>query len=118
MSEPRLFLDEDVRVLLAHVLRERRYDAVHVEDVARRGMTDDSQLAFATSQKRVLLTHNIRDFINLDNVCRHQGRKHAGILLSDQVPFRELLRRTLRFLDQVSAAEMQSQVRWLNDFRG
>lgn len=33
MASPALLLDEDVRVILAAILRERGYDAVHILEV-------------------------------------------------------------------------------------
>jgi hypothetical protein len=47
MSAIRLFLDEDVWPDLAAVLREHGFDAVHVYEVERGGMSDADQLAYA-----------------------------------------------------------------------
>ena len=65
MSKPALYLDEDVRPLLAEVLRQRGYDAVHVIEVKREGKSDVDQLEYAVENQRVILTHNIRDFVLL-----------------------------------------------------
>jgi predicted nuclease of predicted toxin-antitoxin system len=118
MAAIRLLVDEDVRPLLARTLRQRGYDAQHVVDLDRAGSSDPEQLAFAVKQRRAILTHNIRHFVLLDRDYREQGRKHYGILVCDQVPFRELLRRTLRCLDQRSDADVRNQVVWLQDFKG
>lgn len=40
MSDVSLYLDEDVRVLLAEVLRNRGYNASHVLEVGRTGKSD------------------------------------------------------------------------------
>ena len=40
MSEISLYLDEDVRVLLAEILRNRGYNAYHVLEVERTGKSD------------------------------------------------------------------------------
>ena len=61
MTQITLLLDEDVRPLLAEILRQRGCDAVHVLEVGRGGKSDPEQLAYAVSQGRVMLTHNIRD---------------------------------------------------------
>jgi uncharacterized protein DUF5615 len=42
---------------------------------------DEEQLAFATSQKRVLFTMNIGDFARLHNEWRREERTHAGIII-------------------------------------
>jgi predicted nuclease of predicted toxin-antitoxin system len=113
----RLLLDEDVRPLLAETLRQRGFDARHVDELKRSGLSDSEQLAFAAKQRRALLTHNIRDFVLLDREYRANGQTHYGILVCDQVPFRELLRRTVRCLDRESEADIRNQVLWLQDFQ-
>lgn len=117
MAAIRVLVDEDVRPLLAQTLRERGFDARHVVELKRGGLSDPEQLAFAVKQRRPILTHNIRHFVLLDREYRQKGQTHSGILLSDQVPFRVLLRRTLRCLGQKSDADIQNQVVWLHDFR-
>ena len=60
MAKITLLLDEDVRPILGEILRQRGYDAVHVLDAGRTGQSDAEQLAYAVSQRRTILTHNIR----------------------------------------------------------
>ena len=115
MANIALLLDEDVRVKLGEILRQRGYDAIHVLEAGRAGKTDPEQLAFATSHQRAILTHNIRDFILLNNQHHDEGNEHFGILLSDQVPLRELLRRTLRFLSRRTVEDVKNNALWLND---
>lgn len=117
MTRLALLLDEDVRVLLAVALRERGYDAVHVLEADRGGRSDPAQLAYAVAQRRAILTHNIRDFVVLDRKYRAAGKAHCGIIVSDQIPLRELLRRTLRGLSQYSAESAGNQLIWLHNFR-
>jgi hypothetical protein len=67
------------------------------------------------SRQRAILTHNIRDFRQLDKQYREESREHFGILLSDQIPLRDLLRRTLRFLSRRTAEEARNNIFWLNE---
>ncbi len=113
----RLLLDEDVRPLLAQTLRQRGFDARHVSELKRSGLSDSEQLGFAAKQRRAFVTHNIRDLVLLDREYRTKGQTHFGILVCNQVPFRELLRRTLRCLDRESEADIRNQVLWLQDFK-
>ena len=53
LSKPKLYLDEDVRLLLAEILRQRGYDAIHVIEVNRQGKSDEEQMAFAIKDQRV-----------------------------------------------------------------
>lgn len=115
MTKIALLLDEDVRPLLGEILRQRGYDVVHVLQIDRSGMTDTEQLAYAVSERRALLTHNIRDFILLDKKYREESNQHFGILLAEQVPLRVLLRRTVRFMSRHAANDVKNNLLWIND---
>jgi predicted nuclease of predicted toxin-antitoxin system len=115
MADVTLLLDEDVRITLGKILRQRGFDVIHVLEANRSGKTDGDQLAYATNQQRAILTHNIRDFIQLNKQYHEMSKEHFGILLSDQVPLRELLRRTLRFLSRHTAEDVKNNTLWLND---
>ncbi len=48
MAAPALLLDEDVRVVvLADILRQRGYDAIHVLEIGRAGRSDLDQFTYA-----------------------------------------------------------------------
>jgi hypothetical protein len=117
MAAIRLLIDEDVHLLLSETLRRRGFDAQHVVELNRAGLSDPEQLAFAVGQRRAFLTHNIRDYVLLDRDYRAKGQSHHGILVSDHVPFRELLRRTLRCLGRKTKADIHNQILWLQDFK-
>lgn len=57
-----LYLDEDVSVLVAALLRGRGFSALTTHDESRLGLTDADQLAHSVSLNRTLLTHNRADF--------------------------------------------------------
>jgi predicted nuclease of predicted toxin-antitoxin system len=117
MAAIRLLIDEDVRQLLAETLRQRGFDARHVDELNRSGLSDSEQLAFAVKQRRAILTHNIRDYVLLDREYGAKSPPHHGILVCDQVPFRELLRRTMRCLARKSDTDIRNHVVWLQDFK-
>ena len=48
----RLYLDEDVDVLIADVIRGRGFQALTTQEAGRKKKDDDEQLAFAASQQR------------------------------------------------------------------
>jgi uncharacterized protein with PIN domain len=54
----RLYLDEDVDVLVAEMVRAHGFDALTTREARRLGDSDADQLAFATAEGRVFLTHN------------------------------------------------------------
>ena len=108
----RLFFDEDVHGGLASALRKRGYDAVHAFEVGRLGISDESQLAFAASDSRCLVTFNVGDFVQL-HIWIGKNREHAGLIVSKQLPIGEALRRLLVLLQPEEASSMRGQVRFL-----
>lgn len=83
----------------------------------RSGLNDPDQLSYAVSQKRAILTHNIRDFLRIDQQYRADGKEHYGIIVSDQVSLDELLRRILKCLNQYTAENAYNQLIWLHNFK-
>ena len=109
----RLFLDEDVWLGLAAVLRERDVDVIHVYEVDRAGLSDREQAAFAIQQQRAILSHNKRDYIPFAAEYYWADREHYGILVIDQLPRGELLQRVLAFLQEHNASQVKNQVWFL-----
>lgn len=117
MSEISLYLDEDVRVLLAEILRNRGYHAYHVLEVERTGKSDSEQFAYAIRNKMAILTHNIKDYVILSKSYAEHGKNHFGIIVSNQIPFSELLKRTLRFLSSNTLDSIRNNIIWLQDYK-
>ncbi|MBI4631034.1 MAG: DUF5615 family PIN-like protein [Chloroflexi bacterium] len=111
-----VYADADVHGDLAAEIRARGYDAVSALEKGQRYLNDEPQLEYATSEGRAILTHNQRHFEPLHRKWLSEGRNHAGIILSVQIPIGELLKRMLRLLDQVTADEMRNNLRYLSDF--
>ena len=59
---------------------------------------DESHLIFASSQGRVLVSANVRDFVLLHREWLELGRPHGGVLLIQQQRYStgEIVRRILR----------------------
>jgi hypothetical protein len=53
-----LYLDEDVNVLIADLVRARGFQVTTTQAAGQIGTTDANQLAFAASQRKAILTHN------------------------------------------------------------
>lgn len=109
----RLYIDEDVHESIAPELRRRGYDVLNTREVNRRGLSDAEQLAYAAAENRTLFSFNAADYTALHKEYLDQGREHAGVVISNQIPIGEAIRRLLILLDRVSADEMQTQLRWL-----
>ena len=108
-----LYLDEDVDVLLASLLRSRGFVVEATVEAHRRGATDEEQLAYAAHRRYTLLTHNRADFEGLATRWLEAGRGHAGILIAVRRPVHDLARRLLVILNDVTADEIDNQVLYL-----
>lgn len=53
----------------------------------------------------------------LDREYPTKRQPHHGTMVCDQVPFRELLRRTLRCLGRRPDADIRNRVVWLHEFK-
>ena len=108
-----LYLDEDVDVLVAELLRARGFVAVTTQEAGLLGNTDDEQLAYAISERKALLTHNRTDFERLATASYAAARKHHGIIIASRHDVHELVRRLLLVLNRTTADEMENQMRYI-----
>ena len=113
----RLYLDEDVHKRLANGLRLRNFDVFSVHDTGCNGLSDRDQLAYAVQEQRALFTYNILDYLQLHLECLELGQEHFGIIVSDQQPIGETMRRLLNLLNQITADEARNQIYWLQAFK-
>ena len=104
-----LYLDEDVSVLVAELLRARGFDVQTTREAGRTAATDDEQLTYAVSQRRALLTHNRDDFARLAREYFSGGRNHHGIIIAVRRPAHEIVRRLLVILNQTTSDEIENQ---------
>lgn len=108
-----LYLDEDVSILLATLIRARGFAAVTAREEGQLGRKDDEQLDFAAKHKRAILTHNRNDFVALANEYYASGRNHYGIIMARRRTPHEILNPLVTILDQVTGDEFQNQVRYI-----
>jgi hypothetical protein len=111
-----LFTDADVGLDLAKQLRQRGYNAISALELGRYQLPDHAQLEYAISDGRAILTFNKRHFEPLYEEYWNAGKKHFGIIVSEHIALGELLRRTLKLLDNVSADEMENNFKDLGEF--
>ncbi|MBX7252668.1 MAG: DUF5615 family PIN-like protein [Candidatus Promineofilum sp.] len=114
----RLYLDEDTisRALIA-ALSARNVDILSAHVAGLISAPDDEHLRFATSTGRTLFTFNTRDFARLHAEWLSTDRHHAGIIVSDQIQVGQLIRRLLRLLDGLSAADMGDRLEFLGKWK-
>jgi len=113
----RLYLDEDVHKRVASALRLRHFDVISAHEVGRWGFSDEEQLTYAATEGRALFTYNTPDYLRLHLDWLQRGKEHYGIIVSDQLPIGETVRRLLNLLNRVTADEMRNEIRWLQAFK-
>lgn len=109
-----LYLDEDISVVVAELLRAHGFDVICAREAGKLGVTDDTQLQFAGSQRRAILTHNRRDFESLHQAALDEQRDHAGIIIANRrASDADLARRVLKLLDLFTADEIKNQLLYI-----
>ncbi len=112
----KLYTDADVHGKLANLIRQEGFDAVSAYEAGNERLDDSEQLAYALSQRRAILTCNISHFASLFDEYWQEGREHYGIIVSEQLPIGEMLRRVLNLLNSVTADEMRNNWKNLAEF--
>lgn len=108
-----LYLDEDVHALVADLIRARGFQAITTRDAEQLKNSDRRQLVYATERQKTLVTHNRVDFERLAREYFEQDKKHYGIILAVRHSPQEIARRLLIILNNVTADEMENQVRYI-----
>ena len=109
----KLFCDEDTPVALAAALQKRGYDAVHVNDLKRKGKSDADQLHYAAAQERCLISFNVKDFVLLHYAFLQAGETHWGVIVSRQLPVGTALQKLLRLLQECSRESIRNRLVFL-----
>ena len=106
----RFHLDEHVSASVAAGLRRRNINVTTAVEAGLTGADDVTQLAFATSANRVMVTQDA-DFLRLHS----EGTSHVGIAycLQGSLSLGEMLRRLVLIYDLLSPEEMTNRVEFL-----
>ncbi len=99
MMKTRLYADENFPQLVVEELRKLGHDVLTANEAgqANQRIPDSQVLAYATQQKRAVITQNRCDFIKLHK----RVTKHAGIIVC-----REDHRHPLQLADRIQAQLM------------
>ncbi len=116
MPEPKLHLDMDAsRRDLYQALLQKGHDVTRTPNQEiKQDASDEYQLLWATSHRRIFFTFNIKDFIYLAKLHPF----HAGILLANQklTNIAQLIYALDRVLKETTAEEWIGQIRWINNW--
>lgn len=70
----KILLDENFTARSLLPLLNKRFDVKHIShDYHHDGMGDDQVYAFAVKNKRILVTFNVKDFINFASISKETG---------------------------------------------
>jgi hypothetical protein len=112
----RFFTDEDVYGGIATALRSRGFDAVSSPEAGRLGESDEHQLHWAAVNSRTIVTFNVAHFAALHGHWLQHGQHHAGIVVSNQRAFGDLLHRLLNLAATLDAPAMHDRLEFLSDW--
>ena len=98
---------------MAPQLRARGIDAHNVYDLRQQGWSDAALLQSSAAAGRIVVTHNIRDFIALHRTYLAQGRSHAGIVVTPVRAIGILLTRLITLYETTTAEEISNTLRFL-----
>jgi predicted nuclease of predicted toxin-antitoxin system len=108
-----LYVDEDVSVLIAELLRARGFVVRTTLEAGKLGCTDREQLEYAVNNKLALLTHNRADFERLAQEYFSLGIAHSGIIIAVRRRAGEITRRLLPVLNSRTRDEIQNQLLYI-----
>ena len=108
-----LYLDEDVNVLVADIIKARGFEITTTRDEKQLQNSDEKQLNFAVNNKLTLVTHNRIDFENLVKDYYEQEKIHYGVIFAVRHSPQEIARRLLIILNHVTTDEMINQVKYI-----
>ena len=109
MEQIEFYLDEHIHSAVAEGLRRRGVHVLTVQEAERAGLSDREQLAFALTERRVMVTMD-SDFLKLSV----EGVAHAGIgYANPRTTIGELISALMLVYDVLTPAEMVNHVEYL-----
>ena len=106
----KVYLDEDVSVLVATLLVARGLNATTAREQGMLSESDQRQLTYAASTERCLVTHNRLDFERLHAQYLSNSRLHSGIIIAGKKSPYEIAKRVGILLDTLTADEIAEQL--------
>jgi hypothetical protein len=116
MMSIRFFTDEDVYGAIAPALRQAGISALSTPEADRLGESDENQLIWAVSRGYVFVTFNVGHFAKLHAEWLRLQQHHAGIVVSQQRPIGDMLRRLLHLANELDADAIADRLEFLGDW--
>jgi hypothetical protein len=118
-----LYLDDNTaKFSLVSLLRRAGHQVALPRDAGLGGTSDPRHLAFCAAQRTALITRDHDDFLDLHDLVRATGGRHAGILVvrADNNPARDMKDRDIirALINLASAAiPIENEFHILNHWR-
>jgi uncharacterized protein with PIN domain len=110
----RLYLDEDVSVFVAQLLRPHGFEVLTTREAKNLGRSDAAQLEFAATHQHAILTHNRCDYEQLHEAALIEQRFHSGILIANRrASDFDLARRIMAVINTFTADEITNQLLYI-----
>ena len=106
----KVYLDEDVSVLIGTLLQARGFSACTARDEGMLGENDPDQLAHAVSLEHCIVTHNRVHFEQLQDEYITSDQRHFGIIVATRRSPYEVTRRLTVLLNTLTADEFENQL--------
>jgi len=117
LEKIRIYIDEDLSDLVAVALNSKGFNVTSAHEVNMRGKSDEEQLKYALKHKRVILTRNIKHFVELQRKYYKMGIQHNGILVTNYLPLKELIKRLIIYLNKQCVTNMVNSLDWLHNYK-
>lgn len=117
MEKIKLYIDEDLSDRIAVTLRSKGFDVISAHEIEMRGKSDREQMEYAIKHKRVFLTRNVKHFVHMQNEYHKCGLTHSGIVVTNYIPLKEMIRRLTNFLNNVRPSDMTNRLDWLQNYK-
>ncbi|MFQ6054444.1 MAG: DUF5615 family PIN-like protein [Methanosarcinales archaeon] len=117
MSKIKIYTNENISSVVAKVLREWSYDAISAPEAGLLTSPDEEQMEFAVTQRRAIVTFDIKDYPRLHAEYISSGSHHCGIIVSKQLVIKELLRRLHNLLQTLTAEDMLDRIEYLGQWK-
>lgn len=117
MERVSFYLDEHIQTSLTDALRLRGVDILTTQEAGNIGFNDYDQLNYAQEKGRVLLSYNKKDFAKIHYEFMKNDKSHTGIVLSNQLPIGQVLKRLMRLYFTLSKEEIRNRLEYLNAWK-
>ncbi len=117
MDKISFYFDEHIQTSLAEALRQRGVDVLTTQEAGNIALDDYEQLNFAHKKGSVILSYNKRDFARIHYEFIKINKSHSGIVLSDQLPVGQVLKRLMRLYFSLSAHTMRNRLEYLSAWK-